>query len=341
MQLKERAPFPWQKTLWATLCEQFESQQLAHAYLIAGSRGTGKFLVATEFARFILCSAPNKGLACGECRNCSLGGESGHPDLVQIEIEEGSKVIKIEQVRDLLGFLSQTSHGGRAKIAVISDAHRMNTAAANALLKTLEEPTQNTFLFLLSDMPGSLMATIRSRCQKLLMPKPDTQEAIAWLKHHLPDQDDPHLLIQAAGDCPLRALDLAQSGALENQQQFLQKFLQLSAGETTIQATVALAGKLGEASAIGYLREVSTILIKYLLINQQAGDMQPEQQSLLALVRAKCTDSRRLLTELMAFYGQVHEAQRQLSSGTNPNAQLIMESLLWHWSRLMHTRRTA
>ena len=340
MHLKEHAPFPWQMSLWASLSEQFESHKLAHAYLITGSRGIGKHSFATEFARLILCSAPDKNVACGVCSSCAMGGESGHPDLVEIAIEEGSKLLKIDQIRDLIEFLSQTSHGGRAKCAVISDAHRIHVAAANALLKTLEEPTQNTYLFLISDMPGTLLTTIRSRCQKILMPVPDSAEAVAWLKQHLQDQDDPYLLAHAAQNCPLLALDLAQSGGLENQQQFLQKFLALSCGDASIQATVGLIGKLGEVPVIGYLREVSSILIKYLLLNQQTSEMQPEQLSLLTLLRSKGLDSRDKLVELMAFYVQVQEAQRQLSSGTNPNAQLIVESLLWHWSQLLNSGRT-
>ena len=89
MELKEQPPFPWQKTLWSNLYSQFQSQQLAHAYLISGSRGTGKNLFANAFAKFVMCLLPVKDVACGKCKNCLLGGESGHPDIIKILVEEG------------------------------------------------------------------------------------------------------------------------------------------------------------------------------------------------------------------------------------------------------------
>ncbi|NKB31721.1 MAG: DNA polymerase III subunit delta' [Pseudomonadales bacterium] len=341
MKLEEHPPFPWQQSMWGTLCSQFESQQLAHAFMISGSLGTGKKLFVREFAKFVMCMSPDKGLACGECRSCLFGEESGHPDISLIEVEDGSRDIKIEQIRGLSNFLSQTSHAGRAKIAIIADAHRMNFAAANALLKTLEEPTAHTYLFLVSHLPGSLPATIRSRCQKLFMPIPTAEVAIDWIKRHLADQEDPKAHALAARNCPLLALELAQSGGLENQIQFLQKLKQLSVGKTSIQATATLAVKLGEQAVIGYLLEVSTILIKYLLTNQQPSESESEYQDLLAWFRRDGVASAQMPRRLMQFYGLAVEAQRQLMSGSNPNPQLIMESLLWRWSQLSVLRQAA
>ena len=334
MELKEQPPFPWQKTLWSNLYSQFQSQQLAHAYLISGSRGTGKNLFANAFAKFVMCLLPNKDVACGKCKNCLLGGESGHPDIIKILVEEGSRDIKIEQIRSLSDSLMQTSQGGRAKITLIADAHHMNTAAANALLKTLEEPTSSTYIFLLSHLPGSLPATIRSRCQKLIMPTPSNIEAVDWLKQQITDQEDPQSLAIASGNCPLLALDLARSGGLDKQQQFLQKLTQLTSGKTSIQATVGLATKLGETEVIGYLREVSTMLIKHLLINQQPSGIESHQAILLELFRGKEVAYQQILLSLMRFYEHVLESQRRLMSGANPNPQLIVESLLWRWSQL-------
>ena len=334
MKLKQPPPFSWQKTLWSNLCDQFESQQLAHAYLISGPRGTGKDLFANAFAKYLMCVSPNKSIACGGCKNCLLGREAGHPDIIKIIVEEGSRDIKVEQIRALSDFLVQTSQGGRAKITLITDAHHMNTAAANALLKTLEEPTPSTYIFLLSHLPGSLPATIRSRCQKLIMPTPSNKDAVDWLKQHIPDQEDPQFLAIAAGNCPLLALELARSGGLDHQQQFLQKLTQLTSGKTSIQATVGLATKLGETEVIGYLREVSTTLIKYLLINQKPSEIESHQAILLELFRGKEVAYQQILLSLMRFYEQVIESQRQLMSGANPNPQLIVESLLWRWSQL-------
>ena len=338
MNLQQQIPFPWQKSLWDKLTTQYDENKLAHAYLISGALGIGKELFAYEFSRYVMCSTPSNLAACGVCKNCKYGFDeefgSTHPDIMVLAIEDGSRDIKIDQVRTLSEFLTKTSHSGRAKIAIIVEAHRMNTATANALLKTLEEPTANTYLFLSTHLPGSLPATIRSRCHKLTMATPDSQTAIAWLSQHLAEQENVTALSRAAQHRPLFALELSKFDGLQNQHQFLSKLIQLSSGNTSIQATVALAGKIGEQAVIGYLVQVSTILIKYLLINQQPTEMEPEHQALLAIFQQNKPASTPVLLMLMRYYDQLQEAHKQLLGSTNPNPQLIMESLLWRWSQL-------
>ena len=97
---------------------------------------------------------------------------------------------------------------------------------------------------------------------------------------------------------------------------------------------MGLATKLGETEVIGYLREVSTMLIKHLLINQQPSEIESHQAILLELFRGKEVAYQQILLSLMRFYAQVLESQRRLMSGANPNPQLIVESLLWRWSQL-------
>lgn len=327
-------PYSWQKPLWSKLLEQFNSKQLAHGFLLTGATGLGKKLFAEEFSRLLLCRNVRNGKTCNQCRSCELSSDFNHPDLVQVDVEEGSKDIKIEQIRSLSHFLSQTSHSGNAKVAIIANAHRMNVAAANALLKTLEEPTAHTYLFLISHLPGSLTATIRSRCQKLQMPTPNRKQALEWLAPMLSGQHDPDALLRVASNRALHALELAESEGLNAQKQFLTKLVELSAGNASIQATSALASKLGEQPVMGYLSEVSTILIKYLLINQEPKDLEPEHRELLSVLCPKNHANRQFLQNLMRYNQQLSIAQRQLMSGTNPNPQLIVESLLWRWSHL-------
>ena len=334
MSLLQQIPFLWQKELWDKLTSEFRAGKLAHAYLISGAQGIGKELFTYGLAKFIMCSAPGKLSACGSCTNCKYNGEGGHPDTIALTIEEGSRDIKIEQVRSMSGFLEKTSHTGRAKVAIIANAHRMNTGAANALLKTLEEPTENTYLLLSTHLPGSLPATIRSRCHKVSMQTPDQKTAIDWLSLHIPDQEDPLALARSAQNRPLYGLELSHTDGLENQQQFLNKLVQLSAGKTSIQATVALSKKIGEQVVVRYLIQISIILVKYLLTSQQSSELEPGQQELLSMFQPGKAVSISLLLSLMGYYDQAQESHRQLLSNTNPNPQLIMESLLWRWSQL-------
>ena len=167
--------------------------------------------------RRLLCEDPRPdGLACGECAGCRYAVAGQHPDLMRLELlvidpEEGTleivESIGIDRVRALTEFVQLTSHRQRAKVAVIAPAERMNVAAANALLKTLEEPPPGTYLILVSDEPGRMPATLRSRCRKLAAPLPGAAEAGAWLAAQ--GVAAPDLALAQAAGAPLRALALA------------------------------------------------------------------------------------------------------------------------------------
>ena len=105
-----------------------------------------------------------------------------HPDLIALRLIEESQQIRIEQVRELCEELSLTSHQGGYKVGVISPADTLNRFAANALLKTLEEPPPRTLLVLVATQPSRLPATILSRCQRIGLRAPAREEAVAWLQ---------------------------------------------------------------------------------------------------------------------------------------------------------------
>lgn len=149
-------------------------QRVAHAYLLSGPPGIGKKLVALHFARQLLCETAQ---GCGACSACHKVDSGSHPDL-SILISEGS-YLKIEQIRTLQQFLLLRPLEGRYKICLIDDAEKLTVEAANALLKTLEEPQPGTILLLISSRPEQLLPTIRSRCQQLRfskIPRPELTE---------------------------------------------------------------------------------------------------------------------------------------------------------------------
>jgi DNA polymerase-3 subunit delta' len=187
------------------------------ALLIHGPRGIGKHALALNFAQALLCEAPRPDfLPCGVCASCRYAMAGQHPDLMRLELleidpDEGSltvvDTITIDRVRALTDFAQLTSHRQRAKVAVIAPAERMNAAAANALLKTLEEPPPDTYVFLVSDQPGRLPPTILSRCRRFAAPRPTPAEAMTWLAARGVSQPG-QALAQAAG-APLSALAYA------------------------------------------------------------------------------------------------------------------------------------
>ncbi|MDP6414301.1 MAG: DNA polymerase III subunit delta' C-terminal domain-containing protein [Gammaproteobacteria bacterium] len=327
-------PLPWQNSQWQRLAQQYEERLLPHAFLVCGDQGLGKSLFVRGFSRYMLCQDPLKQFACGICRNCRQAGEDfSHPDVLHIAPLEGKRDINVEQIQSLTDFIVHTSHAGTAKIVIIDVAHHLNISSANALLKTLEEPTLNSYLFLVTEYPGSLPATIRSRCHRVLFSSPAREDAQQWLnsKSMLEGVVDMDRLLEAAECRPLYAIQLAEQGAVEQRDQFLNKLYQLSTGSQSPQSLVSLASKIGESAVVGHLLLTSSILIKSLSSNQRPGESTNEIDNLYSLLIARERPIHSLLIELMQFYDAVIAARKQMLSGSNPNTQLIIESLIWRW----------
>jgi DNA polymerase-3 subunit delta' len=179
---------PWVDAAWDAWSRRVASGRVPHAILLAGPAGLGKRALAADIAGGLLCAAPQPdGRPCGRCRACALVAAGTHPDLHRITFtinEDTGKLrteIVVDQVRALRDTLAQTSQFGGWRVALIEPAEGMNTASFNALLKTLEEPEAKALLLLVSDRPGVLPATIRSRCQRIDLRFPPRAEALAWL----------------------------------------------------------------------------------------------------------------------------------------------------------------
>jgi len=337
------APLPWQQLQWSQLSRALASDQLAHAYLLSGSEGLGKLLFAEAFARYALCSSPvsvgtnerGDAVACGVCGNCLKGGGGNHPDILRIGPEEGSKNIKVDQIRHLSEFVIRSSHAGGVKMAIILDAHLLNANAANALLKTLEEPNRNTHVLLVSDHPGRLVATIRSRCQKLGFQAPTVDIAAPWLQEII-GQGNIVSILEAADFRPLIALKLAEGDALQEREQFLQSICDVRTGRKSIQQVLSLSSKFGELEVLQYFSNFLAKLTKYSVTGVQSGEEDPALASMcssLGILEQRSLQQK-VAASLARFYTEVETARRQLASNTNPNPQLVMESILWRWSRL-------
>lgn len=222
--------YPWQNEAARRLLGLFG--RMPHALLIHGPRGSGKLALAEHLAQALLCEAADPSLApCGTCEGCRWYLAGSHPDFRRVEPEalarrpeaadeglaEGpvrsakpSTEIRIEQVRALDGFLNLRSHRGRQRIALVHPAEDMNTNAANALLKSLEEPPGDAVFVLVAHRPARLPATVRSRCVAVAVGLPDRAAAESWLAEQGVDQ--PGRWLAYASGAPLQALELAGSG---------------------------------------------------------------------------------------------------------------------------------
>ncbi len=206
---------PWLGKHWSFFIQRLEAGRLAHALMIEGPAGCGKMSLASAMVAQLLCCEDGP-LACGQCRSCKLRAGGAHPDYFELQPEEGSEVIKVDQVRSLIAKLQLTTSASTRKVAYLHPAESMNGAAANALLKSLEEPAGDTVLILVSNNPSRLPITIRSRCQTISVAQPESQLVLDWMvKTSGKPEAKIVAALQAAGGSPLRTLHYLESSELD------------------------------------------------------------------------------------------------------------------------------
>ena len=209
--------YPWHSQAFSALLARLD--RLPHALLLRGREGIGKLAVAEAVARALLCeNRQPEGRACGQCVACTWMEQGSHPDFRRlvpesvtqpVEAEQGgekkpSEQIQIGQVREIGDFIVMTSHRGGAKVVLIHPAETLNASAANALLKSLEEPPPRTYFLLVAHRWHQLLPTIRSRCEQVVLAAPSQAVARDWLgRQKLRDAD---LALAQAGGAPLLAL---------------------------------------------------------------------------------------------------------------------------------------
>ncbi len=231
------AIYPWQQTLWQKIRQQQGARQ-HHALLLTGRTGIGKLAWARSLAKAMLCERVDAAaIACGICTSCGWFEQNQHPNFRLLtsdalseaadQADEGkvnsspedsgdiktkkkpSQQISISQIRELDNFVYLSAHQQSDRLVLIHPAEAMNPAAANALLKKLEEPPPNVIFILVTNDVSALLATIRSRCQQIVMPLPDRQLAKDWLKK----QGVEHVEVRLAmsGYAPLLAMQFDES----------------------------------------------------------------------------------------------------------------------------------
>jgi len=211
-------------------------RQRGHAWLLQGPSGLGQYELALALAAAWLCEAPDATHgACGHCPSCHAIDVRTHADLcvlmpevamqelgwpldekAQADIDDKkrkpSREIRVEAMREAVGFAQRTSARGRGKVVLVYPAERMNNVTANALLKTLEEPVGDVRFVLATEAAWQLLPTIRSRCLGFTMPWPDHDAALAWLAEQGVGPAEAPGLLRASGGRPRDALRLAGQG---------------------------------------------------------------------------------------------------------------------------------
>ncbi|OHE59432.1 MAG: DNA polymerase III subunit delta' [Thiobacillus sp. GWE1_62_9] len=222
------APYPWLDAPWQRLLAT--RARPAQALLLAGPRGVGKSELAMAWAQALLCEAPlPDGAACGHCPACHWFETGGHPDfrLVTLQEKTGKEgetrmatAIEVDQAREAVDFVQLSTYRAGFRVVLVDPADSLNLAAANALLKVLEEPPLNTVFVLVSDQPRRLLPTIRSRCSRLDIGLPPADMAVQWLAEQ--GVDDAVTLLALSGGTPLDAQRWADGSELDERRGVLE-----------------------------------------------------------------------------------------------------------------------
>lgn len=226
------APYPWLEATWQRLLAS--RARPAQALLLAGPRGVGKGELALKWAQALLCEAPlADGAACGTCPACHWFETGGHPDFRLIGLQEKTTregetrmatAIEVDQAREAVDFVQLSTYRAGFRVVLVNPADCLNVAAANALLKVLEEPPLSTVFVLVSDQPRRLLPTIRSRCTRVDIGLPPAGQATQWLASQ--GVDDATTLLALSGGTPLDAQRWAEGDDVDARRAVLEGLAQ-------------------------------------------------------------------------------------------------------------------
>lgn len=319
---------PWLEAPCSTLRDTAARDRLSHAILIEGGPGRGGDWLAHWIAALTHCqraSAP-----CLQCPDCLRVFSDQQPDVHRISPEEESREIRIDQIREVAAELSLTRHGVGRKVAIVTPADRLNRHAANALLKTLEEPTPGTLLILVATYPSRLTATIRSRCVRVRIPRPATNVALQWLAAHRPGVDWRATLAICGGE-PFAALDTDP----ELVETVLRTTRELLGGASDGRFDpIAIADPWSRQHYELRLASIENWVTNRLL---QAAGVGSQSDEMRAAAHLPGDDPRLNIRQLFAALDAVREAR--VLAETPVNKTLVLERLLWMLASARASRR--
>ncbi len=306
--------YPWQTALW-------QQRSFPQALLLEGPEGLGKVAFAYALAQLRLCQSPGEE-ACGQCQSCHWFLQNNHPDFYCVTPEADSRFIKIEQIRALTDKLSRTSHSAY-QVALIYPMEAMNTAASNALLKTLEEPQPGASLFLVTHRKAQLPATIISRCQSLRFSANFSQEAVHFVQTATKlTLENAHLMLLLAQGAPCKAVALAQENFLTIRNQAIQDIQDLLNHQTAVWSRVAGSSKNHLALLLQALYLVIHDVIKLQLKIPAHFLSNTDQQTALIHI-ANQWGSAQAQNALQ----KVIEAQQYFQGFVHVNPELLLENV--------------
>lgn len=312
----------WLAPHWHNLSAYIQTNRVPQALLMVGKEGVGKMALAETFSQRLLCRNPGE-YACGDCMSCRLYAAGTLPDFLRIEPEEAGKIIPVDAIRGLIGNLALKPQYSGRRVVLLSPAHQMNTASANSLLKTLEEPDEHTTLLLLTDSPQLLLPTILSRCQRLDIPLPEHRQAMDWLRQKGQGARAEVLLALARG-APLQALALADAGIIEKRGEFFAGLCELLERGA---APTVLAEKWAKFPCETLTEWMASWTMDLIRLRSAPACQTLDNRDLAERLQAL---AQKLNLQALFAYLDRLTATRRLLAG-QANKQLLLEELLIRW----------
>lgn len=306
---------PWLRSNYEQAQEWRRSGKFHHALLISGINGVGQNAFAEALSKLLLCEKTNQA-PCGQCHSCQVAQADTHPDLIVLDGQEGG--IRVDAVRQVAAKVANKPQLGYSKVVLIHEAHQMNTNAANAILKALEEPPAATYFILTTHTSRSLMPTILSRCQRMLLPTPSEEQVTDWLYNEA--SVDVSKLMWFS-QTPYHLLALSKSSSLDLLQQLPDWFEQWLQGAMRVDE---LAGKANKDNSHDFIDGVLAVLsaaVQY----SASGKCSP-------LIQGACKELlvRYDIYRLMGFIQSLTQLKLQLDkTHLNPTIQIIGELNSW------------
>lgn len=320
--------YPWQRELWQRLAGR---AQHAHAYLLHGPAGIGKRALAERLMAFLLCQSPTGSDACGQCKSCHLLQAGTHPDHFLLEPEEADKAIRIDQVRELVDFVARTAQLGGRKVVLLEPAEAMNLNAANALLKSLEEPSGDTVLLLVSHQPSGLLPTIKSRCVQQACPLPGWDDSLAWLHRALPGASGEELreLLKLAGGSPLTALRLNGEGVRERRAQVVEGIKKLLKQQVGASQLADSWNDVPLLLLFDWFCDWAQLILRYQLTADEQGLGLADMAKVIRYLADKSEQP-----SILAMQDWLLLQRQKVLGKANLNRALLLEALLVRWASL-------
>ncbi|RVS15352.1 DNA polymerase III subunit delta' [Raoultella ornithinolytica] len=320
--------YPWLRPSFEQLVAGYQAGRGHHALLLQALPGMGGEALIYALCRYLMCRQPEGNKSCGQCHSCQLMQAGTHPDYYTLAPEKGKSALGIDAVRDVNEKLYERSRLGGAKVVWIGDAALLTDAAANALLKTLEEPPENTWFFLACQEPARLLATLRSRCCLHHLAPPSESYGLAWLEREVAMPQEALLsALRLSANAPAAALDLLQESHWASRQQLVQTLASvLSSGDW-----LALLPILNHEQAAVRLHWLASLLL----------DAQKRQQGITLVSNPDAWTLVNQLAQalpaarLQAIARDVSACRDQLLNVVGVNRELLLTERLLRWEHYL------